>query len=225
MALFFRSDGGRTEEEWREARHQMVLGQIRGRGITDERVLAAMVDMPRHRFVPQRYRHRSCEDSPISIGFRQTISQPYIVALMLESLHLSGTERVLEIGTGCGYQTALLANLAREVVSIERIPSLAKRAARTLSELGIGGISIIQGDGTEGAADHAPFDGIVVTAASPRVPQPLQEQLADGGRLVIPVGERHEQQLISLQRVGQEFKQAQICPCRFVPLIGRHGFP
>ena len=200
-------------------RHEMVNSQLRARGITDERVLAAMERVPRHEFAPESYRDQAYEDHPLPISEGQTISQPYIVALMLQSLELSATNRVLEIGTGSGYVTALLAELTSQVVSIERHAFLADSARALLSALGYSNLNIVNGDGTQGFAEAAPYDSIVVSAAALRVPPALLEQLADSGRMIIPVGSGETQQLrLVRMENGQprvEFREL----CRFVPLI------
>ncbi|HID72737.1 TPA: protein-L-isoaspartate(D-aspartate) O-methyltransferase, partial [Candidatus Micrarchaeota archaeon] len=179
-------------DRYRKGRRRMVE-ELRRFGIRDERVLAAMEAIPRHLFVPEHMRQLAYEDTPLPIGHGQTISQPYIVALMTEALSLKGTERVLEIGTGSGYQTAILCELAREVFSVERIPELAMGAGERLGALGYRNFHISVGDGTLGWPEEAPFDGIIVTGGIPRVPDPLWDQLAEGGRLVAPIGGRYEQ--------------------------------
>ncbi len=205
------------------AREEMVATQIEGRGVHDPRVLAAMREVPRHEFVPRRHRDRAHEDNALETSEGQTISQPYIVGLMLEALALRGEETVLEIGTGSGYQTALLVRLARRVVTIERLESLHTGARERLRRLGLDAtVTFLHGDGTLGHLDLAPYDGIVVTAAGPRVPTSLTEQLAEGGRLVMPLGERGEQMLVV---TGRDGASRDLCPCRFVPLIGEHGHP
>ncbi len=202
----------------------MVADQIRARGIRDERLLAAMEEIPRHRFVPASLASRSYEDCPLPIGEGQTISQPYIVAEMTEALRLSGTEKVLEIGTGSGYQTAILSRLAREVITVERIASLLNGAGKILPELDLGNVRLLVGDGTMGVPEEAPFDRVIVTAASPDVPAPLFEQLAEGGIMVIPVGARWEQDLLRVRKKGGKPRKDLLGACRFVPLIGQCGF-
>ena len=205
----------------------MINTQLTGRGISDERVLKTMAAVPRHLFVDEGLQDQAYSDSPLPIGSRQTISQPYIVALMTESLGLKGTEKVLEIGTGCGYQTAILAGLAERVFSIERIASLAFRAQRTLDSLHYYNILIRVGDGTYGWNEEAPFDAIITTAGSPKIPETLTGQLAVGGRLIIPVGDRSSQTLVKVTRLSEEpgdFRTEDICGCRFVALIGEHGW-
>ena len=205
----------------------MINTQLTGRGISDERVLKTMAAVPRHLFVDEGLQDQAYSDSPLPIGSRQTISQPYIVALMTESLGLKGTEKVLEIGTGCGYQTAILAGLVERVFSIERIASLAFRAQRTLDSLHYYNILIRVGDGTYGWSEEAPFDAIITTAGSPKIPETLTGQLAVGGRLIIPVGDRSSQTLVKVTRLSEEpgdFRTEDICGCRFVALIGEHGW-
>ena len=205
-------------------REYMVETQLRPRRINDPRVLQAMLQVPRHLFVPADYRHLAYTDGPLPIGSGQTISQPYIVALMSQVLELQGAERVLEIGTGSGYQAAVLSCLAGEVHSVERFPELGQAAQATLLQLGYQNVTVHQGDGTEGLAEFAPFQGIIVTAAAPRVPQVLLDQLADGGRLVIPVGERGAQFLERWVRRGQKFDVEELIPVAFVPLVGKFGW-
>ena len=200
-------------------RHQMVDSQLRARGISDERVLQAMERVPRHEFAPPRYRDQAYEDHPLPIGEGQTISQPYIVAIMLEALGLSPTDRVLEIGTGSGYVTALLAEWTAQVISIERHASLADLARAMLATLGYSNIKVVTGDGTRGFPEAAPYDAIIVSAAAVEMPPALLAQLAEGGRMIIPVGANDAQQLrlVRMQN-GQptiEFREL----CRFVPLI------
>lgn len=202
----------------------MVEGQLTARNIRDARVLQAMGSVPRHRFVPLEHRHLSYNDGPLPIGSGQTISQPYIVALMTQLLLLEGEEKVLEIGTGSGYQAAVLARLAQEVHTIERQNRLAEHAQAVLRELGIENVSIHIGDGSQGLPEQAPFQAILVTAAAPEVPPILLEQLAEGGRLVLPVGSRLGQYLERWTRGGSEFSQEVLVPVAFVPLRGRYGW-
>jgi len=202
-------------------RLQMVSSQIEARGVRDTRVLAAMRRVPRHRFVPESQRAHAYEDRPLPIGVGQTISQPYIVALMSELAALEPGDRVLEIGTGCGYQAAVLAEMGVEVFSIEIIESLAKQATATLRELGYGKrIEIRHGDGYAGWPEHAPFDAILVTAAPPKIPEPLRQQLKRGGRLIIPVGEQF-QRLLRVTRTEDGFREESVIPVRFVPMTGK----
>ncbi len=205
-------------------RTQMVERQIRSRGISDQRLLAAMEKVPRHRFVPESEQSMAYDDMPAPIGAGQTISQPYMVALMTEMLRLEGPERVLEIGTGSGYQAAVLAELAAEVYSVERFESLASRASALLDELGYDNVSVIVGDGTLGYPEAAPYDRIIVTAAAPKIAQPWLDQLADGGRLVLPLGERWTQVLTVVEKRGDSFERESHGGCVFVPLVGEHGW-
>ena len=207
------------------ARRRMVEAQVIARGITDSRVIAAMLKVPRHRFVEEALQGQAYLDAPLPIGERQTISQPYMVAFMSEALALDGTETVLEVGTGSGYQAAVLALLADRVFSLERIPTLARRARKVLDECGFTKVNIRLADGTRGWQEMAPFEGIVVTAGAPHVPPEYLEQLALGGRLVIPVGDRNSQVLMRITRTGQaDFKEERLLGCRFVPLIGSRGW-
>jgi protein-L-isoaspartate(D-aspartate) O-methyltransferase len=212
------------ERDFDTQRRQMVERQIRGRGVSDQRLLAAMEKVPRHRFVPESEQSLAYDDMPAPIGAGQTISQPYMVALMTELLHLVGTERVLEIGTGSGYQTAILAELAAEVYSIERFASLAERAGALLTDLGYHNLTVIVGDGTTGYLEAAPYDRIMVTAAAPKIAQPWLDQLADGGRLVLPLGERWTQVLTVVVKQGNSIEQESHGGCVFVPLVGEHGW-
>ncbi len=207
------------------SRLQMVEEQLRRRGIDDERVLRAMEDLPRHLFVEKALWSRSYGDYPLPIGNGQTISQPYMVALMTQCLELEGQERVLEIGTGSGYQAAILSKLARNVFTIERYGSLGKRARKVWEELDLHNIAMRIGDGSIGWSKYAPYDGIIVTAASPDLPQPLLDQLsADDGRLVIPVGTSDFQQLKVVTRKGDAYTSREEVGCTFVPLVGKHGW-
>ncbi|HKF85663.1 MAG TPA: protein-L-isoaspartate(D-aspartate) O-methyltransferase [Candidatus Limnocylindrales bacterium] len=208
-----------------EARTRMVEAQLRGRDIKDPRVLAAMAAVPREAFVPEEERPEAYQDAPLPIGAGQTISQPYMVARMTELLELVPDARVLDIGTGSGYQAAVLAELGCRVTSIEREADLAASAAERLARLGYGDlVEVRTGDGTLGAPDGAPWDGIVVAAGAPAVPDPLREQLGERRRLVIPVGTRREQQLIVVERHGSEWREWSDGPCVFVPLIGEAGW-
>jgi protein-L-isoaspartate(D-aspartate) O-methyltransferase len=212
------------EEKFRDQREEMVGQQLRRRGIYAENVLAAMNEVRRHEFVPPEGRDRAYADGPLSIGDGQTISQPLIVAVMASALELTGIERVLDVGTGSGYNAAVLSHLAREVFSIERHASLADAARERLTRLGYRNVLVVTGDGSEGWPEAGPFDAIVVAAAAPGVPKPLGEQLAEGGRLVIPVGGFEKQDLLQIIRQGQDFVQRSLCPCRFVPLTGHYGW-
>ena len=227
-------------------RHRMVQVQLRGRGVADERLLAVMDELPRHLFVPERQRTKAYEDEPRPIGSGQTISQPYIVARMTELLGLTGSETVLEVGTGSGYQAAVLGRLAAEVWTVERHPELADRAASLLSELGLENVHVVVGDGTLGLPEHAPYDAVIVTAAGPSVPPALREQLALGGRMVIPTAAGYGQDLLLIEKVpvgglaagadaapGEaadpaappfRFRETTILGCVFVPLIGEQGY-
>lgn len=197
----------------------MVEAQLRGRGIRDPRLLKAMATVPRHEFVEPRYREQAYEDHPLPIGSGQTVSQPYIVALMLQVLQLEPTSRVLEIGTGTGYQTALLAQLAAHVYSVERHPQLAREAEAILSRLGYGNVTVLVGDGSKGLPDDAPFDAIVVSAAASHIPAPLFDQMAEGGRMIIPVGPSEAQELQLIQKRDGKPLITVLDGCRFVPLI------
>ena len=203
----------------------MVEHQIRRRSIRTRRVLDAFLAVPRHRFLPFRHTDQAYEDHPVEIGSGQTISQPYIVALMTDALGLRGAERVLEIGTGSGYQTAILAELCAQVYTIERIPDLGRTARKLLEALGYAHIHYRVGDGTLGWPEAGAFDGIIVTAGAPNIPESLQGQLAEGGRLVMPVGGRGGQDLVAITRRGKEFKRERLCGCVFVRLIGQEGWP
>ena len=198
---------------------------LRGRGITDERVIAAFAAVDRARLMPAEQRATAWVDAAHPIGAGQTISQPSLVAAMTEALELTGDETVLEIGTGSGYQTAILARLCARVVTVERLPELADPARETLAELGFDNVSFRTGDGTLGAPEDGPYDGILVTAAAPRVPPALLGQLAGGGRLVIPVGGRFSQELLRLRRTADGAERESLLACRFVPLIGEQGWP
>lgn len=214
---------GKGIMDYQQAREQMVERQIANRGISSPRVLEAFRSVPRHLFVPEHKRELAYSDGPLPIGKGQTISQPYIVAYMTEAMQLTGEERVLEIGTGSGYQAAILGELAAEVYTIERHESLAEVAARRLEEMGYENIHVVQGDGTNGLPEHAPFDAVIVTAAAPEVPRPLLDQLAEGGRLIMPVGSRGGQVLKLYRKVDGEVKTRSLSPVAFVPLIGDHG--
>lgn len=212
-----------VDSEFRGARQRLVE-TIRSKGITDLAVLRAFEMTPRHAFVPTGLWHKAYEDGPLPIGSKQTISQPSIHAKYLELLHLTGRERVLEIGTGSGYQTVLLAHLVSQVFSIERIAPLLEQARTNIQKSGVSNVSLLLGDGTVGWRAHAPYDAILVSAASPKVPQPLVEQLADGGKLVIPLGGLDEQELVMFTRHGAELIRESVLPVRFVPLLGTHGW-
>ena len=202
----------------------MVERQLRRRGIADERVLAAMEEVPREEFVPERYRRRAYADSALPIGEGQTISQPWIVAAICQALELGGGERVLEVGTGSGYSAAVLARLGAEVIGVERHAALATNARRVLDSLGIAGVEVIVGDGSRGVPERAPFEAIAVHATAPAVPLALLGQLADGGRLVVPIAAEGADLLTVFHRCGDELRREELGPCRFVPLIGEEGF-
>jgi protein-L-isoaspartate(D-aspartate) O-methyltransferase len=213
-------------ERFERQRASMVERQLRRRGIADERVLEAMAAVPRELFVEDRMAGRAYADSALPIGDEQTISQPWVVAAICQALELHGPERVLEIGTGSGYSTALLARLAAEVISIERMPRLAAEAAERLRNLDFADrVEVRVGDGTLGAPGDAPFDAIAVHASAPAPPPTLVEQLAPGGRLVVPVAEPGADVLTLLTRTEDGFEARRLAPCRFVPLVGEHGFP
>jgi protein-L-isoaspartate(D-aspartate) O-methyltransferase len=205
-------------------RPEWVRRQLVERGIRDERVLDAMARVPREAFVGEEARAAAYADEALSIGHGQTISQPYMVARICEELALRGDERVLDVGTGSGYQAAVLAELAREVHSIERIPELAERARRALAEAGVANVAVHVGDGSLGLPEHAPYGGIAVAAAAPEVPEPLLAQLAPGGRLVVPVGTERDQQLLVVEQTPSGPSVIRSVPCRFVPLVGAEGF-
>ena len=197
---------------------------LRSKGIRDLGVLKAVAEVPRHLFVPESVRHRAYEDSALPIASGQTISQPYVQARSLEGAELSGREKVLEVGTGSGYQTALLAKVASMVFSVERVEQLARTARAALTTAGIRNATVLIGDGTLGWKPYAPYDAIIVSAASPEVPAPLLDQLADGGRLVVPLGDRDYQTLTLVRREGNQFVRRSLGDVRFVPLLGQFGF-
>ena len=206
------------------ARQKMLDSQIRARNVRDPSVLEAVRTVPRHLFVEEALRDRAYLDKALPIGEKQTISQPYMVAAMTEALELTGRERVLEIGTGSGYQTAILAELAESVFSVERIASFVPLARRRLESLGRYNVLIKVGDGTIGWSEHAPYDAILVAAAAPQLPRPLLEQLRVGGRLVVPMGPEESQTLMRIRRGEEGFHEEALGECRFVKLIGRHGW-
>ncbi|MGQ9730229.1 MAG: protein-L-isoaspartate(D-aspartate) O-methyltransferase [Candidatus Zipacnadales bacterium] len=209
---------------WQRQREHMIRTQLEPRGIRDPRVLEAMRSVPRHLFLPDRFRNQAYSDQALPIGEGQTISQPYIVAVMLAALRLTGDEKALDIGAGSGYQTALLSHLCREVIGIERLPVLAERAARRLEELGYQNARIVVGDGTLGYAEEAPFNAIIVGAGAPQVPEPLVQQLAPGGRLVLPIGDRYLQHIVTVTKTDDGTILEDGIGCVFVPLIGDHGW-
>jgi protein-L-isoaspartate(D-aspartate) O-methyltransferase len=213
-----------TDERSAARRDAMVRSQIEARGVTHPGVLAALRTVPREQFVPAHLADAAYEDRALPIGSDQTISQPYMVALMTQALNLTSSSRVLEVGTGSGYQAAVLSRLAARVTTIERRPELAEQARSRLAALGCDNVRVVVGDGTAGYPEDAPYDAILVTAGSPQVPEPLTAQLADGGRLVIPVGTAREQDLITIERSGDRLTQTSGERCIFVPLVGRFGW-
>lgn len=223
-------DGESTDHPWDtwetiQARSRMVEEQIAQRGIRDPRILEAVREIPRHVFVPNKEKKWAYMDGPLPLGFGQTISQPYIVALMTDALALRGDEKVLEIGTGSGYQAAILSRLAAQVYSIERVEELARRAEKRLAKLGILNVKVVYGNGSLGLPEEAPFNAIIVTAAAPEIPKPLIEQIAEGGRLVLPVGEKDTQTLTKITKAGQTVSKEVLGLCSFVPLLGHEGWP
>jgi protein-L-isoaspartate(D-aspartate) O-methyltransferase len=217
-------NAGETIQQFASARRAMVEEQIRKRGITSQRVLDAMLNVPRHEFVPAEFLADAYADKPLSIGDGQTISQPFMVGAMTQALELTGIDRVLEIGTGSGYQAAVLSLLAREVITIESHTSLALDAQERLTDLGYTNVHVHNGDGSLGFADAAPYDAILVTAAAPHIPPPFLDQLHEGGRLVIPVGSQANQELLQARKEAGKFDARVLFDCRFVPLLGRYGW-
>ena len=213
-----------TPDEATELRRAMVRDQLVPRGISDAAVLQAMSKVPRERFIMEQIAHRAYEDAAMALPHRQTISQPYICAAILQGLRLTGNERVLEVGTGSGYLTALLCELAREVWTIERIQELSDSARARIEEQGYRNVRFFVGDGSVGLPEGAPYDAIAVSAAAPSVPPRLLAQLAPGGRLVIPVGDLIQQELMSVVKVGQTFERRALTPCAFVPLLGEDSW-
>lgn len=211
-------------DPWESARERMVATQIAARGVGDEKVLAAMRRVPRHLFVPAEVRGSAYSDFPLPIGHGQTISQPYIVAMMTSLLQIQPDDRLLEIGSGSGYQAAVLGILAREVISIERIPEVAQLAKKNLADAGITNVTVVIGDGTLGFPGGAPYNGVLITAATPSIPSPLVEQLAEGGRIVAPVGSRDLQELVRLTRKGHDLTRESFGGVVFVPLLGEYGW-
>jgi protein-L-isoaspartate(D-aspartate) O-methyltransferase len=207
-----------------QARERMIIEQLQRRGISDQRVLRAMRETPRDRFIAAEYAERAYDDGPLPIGAEQTISQPYMVALMTEIAELDGGEKVLEIGTGCGYQTAILARLVQAVYTCEIIPQLQARASETLQNLGVDNCFFRLGDGSEGWPEAAPFDVVIVTAAMPGIPRPLLSQLAEHGRLVAPVGEEDLQTLVRIECERGRWQEHYFGECRFVKMTGKSGF-
>ena len=214
----------RDEIEFAQMRERMVATQIANRRIRDKRVLEVMAKVPRHKFVLPKYLDSAYQDHPLPLGEGQTISQPYMVALMTESLGLKGDEKVLEVGTGSGYQAAILAELSKEVYTIERFKSLAENAKKALGDLGYENVKVIIGDGSRGLEEEAPFDRIVVTAGAPVLPKSLADQLAEGGKMVIPVGGSFSQALLLVEKEKGKIKTTSVCGCVFVPLIGEYGW-
>jgi len=212
-------------DPYRRHRHAMVASQIRSRGVRDRRILAAMASVRRHEFVPPSLLDAAHDDGPLPIGRGQTISQPYMVAVMTAALAPRRTHRVLEIGTGSGYQAAVLAHIVARVYTVERLPALSEAAEERLRRLGYDNVEYRVGDGSLGWPDAAPFEGIIVTAAAPEIPPPLLEQLALGGRIAVPVGGVGLQTLVIGERTASGVRTWSDCSCRFVPLIGRHAFP
>lgn len=211
-------------EEFAPQLAKMIEMQLRRRGISDATVLAAIESVPRHEFVAEEFRERAYDDVPLPIGDGQTISQPYIVAAMTAALHLRPGDRVLEIGTGCGYQAAILSRLAKEVFTVERRHELARSASERLARLGYANVHVHCGDGTLGLPEFAPFDGVLVAAAAPAVPAPLLAQLAGGGRMILPVGNPEHQELQLIEKQGTALLKSTLEGCRFVPLVGYHGW-
>jgi len=212
-------------EDFKRLRDMMVDTQLIPRGIKDERVLSAMRKVPRHLFVDDYMQHNAYADMALPIGDEQTISQPYMVAIMTELLELKGNEKILEIGTGSGYQAAILGELSREVFTIERKALLAKKADERFQALEYNNIRVLAGDGTIGLSEKSPFDRILITAGSPKIPEPLIEQLSDGGIIIAPVGIRFSQQLLIVRKSKEGISEQTHVPCVFVPLIGKHGWP
>ena len=210
--------------DYRLARKRMVKNQIASRGITDKDVLRCMSKVPRHLFMEEALIGEAYNDHPLPIGHKQTISQPYIVAIMTQALELTGKEKTLEIGTGSGYQTAILAESSEKVYTIERIRPLMEKARNLLAELDYTNILFKAFDGTLGWKVYAPFDAIIVTAGAPEIPQPLLDQLADGGRMIIPIGNKYSQEMIKIVRIKNSYKEKNLGGCRFVDLIGTHGW-
>ncbi len=208
----------------KDLREKMIVRQLIPRGISCKNVLDAFKKVPRHHFVPDEMQDRSYDDYPLPIGSHQTISQPYMVALMTQSLGLKGGEKVLEIGTGSGYQTAILAEIAKEVYSVERIAELSEHAKKILDNIGYENITLEVGDGTLGWPEYAPYDAIIVTAGAPGVPESLAAQLKDGGRLVIPIGSAFTQALTVIEKKDGQLRTEEVCGCAFVPLVGKEGW-
>jgi protein-L-isoaspartate(D-aspartate) O-methyltransferase len=207
------------------AHRRALIAEMQDRGVRDLGVLHAFDEVPRHAFVPEAVAHRAYEDSPVPIGFGQTASQPSLQGLYMQTLDIRPTDRVLEVGTGCGFQTAVLAKLAERVYSVERIRELAVRARETLDRMRLSNVSILVGDGTIGWSRYAPYDAILVAAAAPEIPRPLLEQMSpEGGRMLVPVGTREMQSLVLVRRRGDEYTEEDVLDCTFVPLLGRFGW-
>jgi protein-L-isoaspartate(D-aspartate) O-methyltransferase len=221
--MFSSPQGNGSSARFAEERRLMTESQIRKRGVTDERVLQAMATVLRHEFVPALCIQQAYADEPLPIGYGQTISQPYIVAAMVASLRLTGSDNVLEIGTGCGYQAAVVSLLAKEVHTVEIVPELALSAAERLHRLGYPNVHVHTADGTLGWPKSSPYDAILIAAAAPAVPEPLLQQLAEGGRLIAPVGEEDKQELQLIAKREGKLLVKQGGPCRFVPLMGQYG--
>lgn len=211
------------QQEYTVARRKMVE-ELRARGLQDERVLEIMGKVPRHRFVEEALISQAYQDSALNIGFGQTISQPYTVAMLAQSLHLKGHESILEIGTGCGYQTSILAGLAKQIYSIERLHNLILKARGNLKRLEIKNVILKYGDGSQGWLQYAPFDAIVAAAVSPQIPEPLLHQLVEGGRLVVPIQREGKQFLVCVTRKGNSYHEEILESCRFVKMVGKHAF-
>ena len=213
------------EDRLAVARQRMLTEHLRGRGIADPHILAAFAAIPRERFVQPQDVGRAYEDYPLPIGDNQTISQPYIVAEMVQQLNVKPHHRILDIGAGSGYQTAILARMVEHVYAVERIEQLADRGAALLADLGITNVTFTVHDGSRGWAERAPFDGIIAGAAAPKIPAVWQEQIVDGGRIVAPVGPVYSQELVTIERCGDRWDRHSVCGVRFVPLIGEHAWP
>jgi len=213
----------RQEDKYGRQRAEMVRNQIQARGIDDPRLLEAFRTVKRHRFVPEASRDIAYTDQPLSIGYKQTISQPYIVAFMTEVLDVEASEKVLEVGTGSGYQAAILGELCRAVYTIEIVEALGESARERLDRLDYDNVHVKIGDGYEGWPEHAPYDGIIVTCSPTHVPEPLKDQLAEGGRMIIPVGKRYTQELVRLRKKDGELKEESVLPVRFVPMVDDDG--
>lgn len=211
-------------DEFEQARFRMVDEQLKARGLLDERLIKAFRKVPRHLFIPKEFQREAYADHPLPIGVNQTISQPYIVALMVSLLRLQGHERVLEIGTGSGYQTAILAELALEVYSIERLQELLLPTQKRLEHSGYQNIHFRVSNGSLGWPEHAPFDGILVSAAAPKIPTPLLEQLGDPGHMILPIGPQQAQMLVEVEKRHGEVFQREVASCVFVPLLGQYGW-